>query len=666
MIRVILGFILAYLFLFALALGIASLWIWLGLVLFKSQLGAMPVLGIVFIPSGLMLVFFLIKFLFVRTPRESEGLELNEVDQPELFEFIRNVASEINTHPPNRVFLTTNVNAYVSQKQNFLSVLFPIGRELTLGLGLINVINVSEFKSLLAHELGHFSQKQMRFKFWVYNFNKAVYNMLYENRGYTRLIESFSHLHWLLSFPVILNALLIKRFQSVLRYFYPFFYKAYLALSRQTELQVDAIAAYNNGSANAISLLGKIPIGDKAYQKAKTLTNTLSLEGKCIGNFYELHLMVLRRYSKSDDIFLDSKGFPVITAEYYAGSQDQVRFENPWAAHPTHFDRFKSLQDLNIGPCDVFSEPAWVIFRNNLEMQELFTKSIYESINHGQNRELASIDEIEEVLLKGFTVNMFDKAYSGYYNNRFISHFNISDAVNSSDIKSDLTFAKLFTNESAKLLKKIDGLESDINKLKIIIGDDGLNIKSFNYQTKAYDFTNAKSIWKKLVAELIVKRDELMNLDQKAFKFFFNLANQAQKLQLLNYYETLFVFQVDSEQDYQYYNELKTNMLEIQSKRANYNQIYQAMNEIYSQEREVKQRIKSLIQDEVLKPLITDTYKEKLDAYVSNNLVYFLEPDFNFDALNTFHEAMDIYCLLINERNFNFEKQLLDFQLSLI
>ena len=63
---------------------------------------------------------------------------------------------------PHRVFLTPDVNAAVFYRESLLSLLLPTSKNLVIGLGLVNQLNLSEFKAVLAHEFGHFSQNSMK------------------------------------------------------------------------------------------------------------------------------------------------------------------------------------------------------------------------------------------------------------------------------------------------------------------------------------------------------------------------------------------------------------------------------------------------------------------------------------------------------------------------
>ena len=68
---------------------------------------------------------------------------------------------------------------------------FPVRKNLQIGLGLVNIVSVSEFKAVMAHEFGHFSQRSMKVGSYVYNVNKVIFNMLYENESYQKLISGW-------------------------------------------------------------------------------------------------------------------------------------------------------------------------------------------------------------------------------------------------------------------------------------------------------------------------------------------------------------------------------------------------------------------------------------------------------------------------------------------
>ena len=118
-------------------------------------------------------------------------IEIKREKEPELFALIDDVVNEVQTQHPKKVFLSSDVNAFVNYNSSFWSMFFPVKKNLTIGLGLINTTTVSELKAILAHEFGHFSQKTMKVGSFVNQANKIIYDMLYNNKSIDKIGEGY-------------------------------------------------------------------------------------------------------------------------------------------------------------------------------------------------------------------------------------------------------------------------------------------------------------------------------------------------------------------------------------------------------------------------------------------------------------------------------------------
>ncbi len=112
---------------------------------------------------GVMIVYFLIKFMFKTHKTDLSDLTLiTRAQHPDLFAFIDGIVKEVGTPFPNKIYISPQVNASVFYDSSFWSMFFPIKKNLHIGMGLVNTITEEEFKAILAHEFGHFSQKSMK------------------------------------------------------------------------------------------------------------------------------------------------------------------------------------------------------------------------------------------------------------------------------------------------------------------------------------------------------------------------------------------------------------------------------------------------------------------------------------------------------------------------
>ncbi|MBM7113535.1 M48 family metallopeptidase [Archangium primigenium] len=82
------------------------------------------------------------------------GLRLTEAEHPRLFAAIRDVAGRMGTRMPDAVYLVEDVNAYVLQVGGVLGL--GGQRVLCVGLGLLAVDDLSQWRAAVAHEFGHF------------------------------------------------------------------------------------------------------------------------------------------------------------------------------------------------------------------------------------------------------------------------------------------------------------------------------------------------------------------------------------------------------------------------------------------------------------------------------------------------------------------------------
>lgn len=93
----------------------------------------------------------------IRTKNEPEpGLIVGEYDAPALWATVRELAAVVGTRPPDEIRIVPEVNAAVTEQSSMLGL---VGgrRFLYIGLPLLQSLRLDEMRSVLAHELGHYS-----------------------------------------------------------------------------------------------------------------------------------------------------------------------------------------------------------------------------------------------------------------------------------------------------------------------------------------------------------------------------------------------------------------------------------------------------------------------------------------------------------------------------
>ncbi|WP_454051525.1 M48 family metalloprotease [Cellulomonas sp. Marseille-Q8402] len=90
-----------------------------------------------------------------------EGVAVPQRAAPELWTVVRELAAAAGTRPPDEIRLVPEVNAAVSEEARLLGLVGGT-RRMYLGVPLLQALDVAQLRSVLAHELGHYSRSHTR------------------------------------------------------------------------------------------------------------------------------------------------------------------------------------------------------------------------------------------------------------------------------------------------------------------------------------------------------------------------------------------------------------------------------------------------------------------------------------------------------------------------
>src|SRR5690606_10636643 len=129
-------FILTYLLMLILAIGLTILCVYGGIMLIAIRPMFITIaLGIGLASLGILVLFFLLKFIFKSHKVDRSHLtEIRKSDEPQLFKLINDIVQRVGTSFPKKVYLSTDVNASVFYNSSFWSMFFPIKKNLQIGL----------------------------------------------------------------------------------------------------------------------------------------------------------------------------------------------------------------------------------------------------------------------------------------------------------------------------------------------------------------------------------------------------------------------------------------------------------------------------------------------------------------------------------------------------
>lgn len=257
-------------------------------------------------------------------PTPAPGLTVGPHQAPELWRTVHELAAEVGTRVPDEIRLVSAVNAAVSEEAKLLGLIG--GRRLLyIGFPLLTGLTVDQLRSVLAHELGHYSGRHTRLGGVAYRGRLAI-------GGTIGRIGPRNPVGWVFKGYARLYLLVDN------------------AASRRQELEADQASVRVAGRAAAVSALRELPVLDAAW------------------DFY------FQRYVQNgwaagyvpDDLF---GGYAELLAARKA-ELDDLRTQpvtgssSPWNTHPPIAERIAMMAAMPDTPRHPDGRPATVLLPN--------------------------------------------------------------------------------------------------------------------------------------------------------------------------------------------------------------------------------------------------------------------------------------------------------------
>jgi len=515
----ILLFFIVYVLLILLSIGLAFLCIWGCIAIISFSPGTLTfLLGLGMLGLGIAVFVFLVKFIFATTRVDnSMKVEVTKETQPELFEFIKKLTEETKTPFPKKIFISADVNACVFYNSSFWSMFLPVRKNLEIGLGLVNSVNLSEFKGVMAHEFGHFSQRSMKLGSFTYNVNQVIYNMLYNNNSYNNFLSSWGNISGYFSIFAMITAGIANGIRSILAEMYKFINKNYMALSREMEFHADTVAASVAGGNNLITALRRIEMSAACYNTTLEHANLWLKEKKYTANLFSHQLNVFKSVASENNLPVKN-GWPEITAQFLGSfSRTRINFKDQWASHPRLAERCEHLTALNMN-VDPIDESAWSIFKDAQALQMELTSMVYGNSKIADDLTEREQEYFDHWFEKHRSENLLPKEYNGFYNGRIIS---LKD-WDITALKKELPakdFETIFTDGNSKLQETIAYNKTDLETVNTIrLGETGL--KSFDFDGEKIPVDDSVKVIETLEKQIKLAEEEQLLLQKAAFTFF--------------------------------------------------------------------------------------------------------------------------------------------------
>jgi Zn-dependent protease with chaperone function len=275
---------------------------------------------------------------FRAKPEPPAGLQIAPERAPDLWETAHRLAGVVGTRMPDEIRLVPEINAAVLEESRFLGLVRG-RRVLYVGLPLLQMFTVDQLHAVLAHELGHYSQRHTQLAAIAYRGRLTIAETLARispRNVVGWVFKAYAHLYVLVDNAVV----------------------------RRQEYEADEAAVRVAGRAAAANALRELPVLEAAWA------------------FY------FRTYVRPgwesgyvpDDVF---GGYAALVGAR-AAELDRLRAEEPpaeasaWDTHPPVADRIAAILGMPETAGYHDARPAWVLVPDPGELarglQELMVK----------------------------------------------------------------------------------------------------------------------------------------------------------------------------------------------------------------------------------------------------------------------------------------------------
>jgi len=292
---------------------------------------------------ALVLFVFMFKFIFSDSGTDySSMIKLNRADEPILFNLVESLCNEIHTSKPKEIYLSSDVNASVSFVSNFWSLIFPVRKKLVIGLGLMNCCTEPELKSIIAHELGHFSQKSLHLRSYIYYAVRIMDNMVSNDERYQSFAKSISELHAIISLFVKIALGVVWVIQYLVDKLYKFTTRFHYGLSQEMEYHADSVSTACCGTKSFVTAMVSVNLGTWLFNMLLSRYSDYKETEILTKNIYSQHRLLTSYVAKYYGFTLQDNLPQVSLRNYFSTIQTALELNSKLTTHPSLYRRLKT------------------------------------------------------------------------------------------------------------------------------------------------------------------------------------------------------------------------------------------------------------------------------------------------------------------------------------
>ncbi len=322
-----------------------------GLIYFFLVLGRIPLqLTAMLVIGALFTLLAILRSLFARVKDEEPGRPLARDEAPQLWSLAEKVAGRVGTRPVDAIYVTPAPSISVLERGSLLQKLRGKGQRcLVLGLGALPGLTQAQLQGILAHEYGHFSNRDTAGGNLARQVQTSMHRMAY-GLAVSGLARWYNPA-WLF-----------------LSGFNRLFARITRGASRLQEILADRHAALAYGAHNFVEGLRHIVRQSLTFEAMTNEELKQAVEEKRgLQNLYTLPVALLPAPAQ---VQLERKI-----------DDEMKRPTSPYDSHPAVQERINLLQQLGVaGGAWESQEPAWDLLPDAAQLQAEMTAVVQNNV----------------------------------------------------------------------------------------------------------------------------------------------------------------------------------------------------------------------------------------------------------------------------------------------
>ncbi|MEZ4372531.1 MAG: M48 family metalloprotease [Polyangiaceae bacterium] len=309
------------------------------------------------------------------------------------------------------------VNAGVFYDLSLLNLLLPSKKNLEIGLGLVNVLNLSEFKAVLAHEFGHFAQRSMAVGRWVYIAQQITGHLVAGRDWLDELLLHAPRVDIRIAVVAWTLRLLVWAMRAVLDTAFSLVVLVDRALRREMEFQADLVSVSLSGSDALIHALHRLGAADDALDQAGAVAGAEHSQGRLVPDLFAIQTLVLENMARvvNDPEYAAPPSLPETGREQHRVFPEEMGSPpRMWSTHPSNQDREANAKRIYLeGALD--ERPAWVLLSDPAGLRRAVTADALKRVETTQEMRDATEEEAQAAVERRFSQLALNPRYRGAY-----------------------------------------------------------------------------------------------------------------------------------------------------------------------------------------------------------------------------------------------------------